>query len=339
MDWDASTAARLLRARTTAVVDAWDHEIQGEAPELAHLGPLATREHVGELIEGIADRIDGSVDRAAALRAAVETHARQRLQHGVPLGVVLREYRRLRVCLHSALGELAPLTQIDALLDVALEQAIEHYVTERETQRERFIGMLAHDLRTPLTCVSIACELLLDSEPTESQQVMLRRIGEASDRMQRMVGDVLDFARHQLGETIAIDRREHDFAAIVRAAVDELSVVYGERAFAVEVAGELRGLFDRDRAHQLVSNLLRNALEHGRGGTLVRAFENESGSIVLVVRNRGELAASSGRGLGLYIVGQIARAHGARVELATGADETIVTVYWPKQHLTPLGGA
>jgi signal transduction histidine kinase len=341
LTWDSSTAADLLRARTGAIASAWEDATRSDALEVSRLAAHEIREPLDGLVDALADFLDGPPDRAATLWTVVDAHVLHRLRHGLALGVVVLEYARLRLCLHTALAEMAPLTAVDRAIDLTVAHAAQRYHEERELTRDRYVGMLAHDLRTPLSCIVMASEMLLAGQHAPHHRPLLDQVFDSAARMQRMVTDVLTFARTQHADSIPIDPRDADLGDVVREVADEMQTIYGDHAVAAEITGDLRGAFDRDRVYQLVANLVRNAIEHGNGSVVVRACE-ASDALVLVVHNCGAMhatdATDSGprkrstntRGLGLYIVDQIARAHGAHVELSSSPDETTVTVRWPK---------
>jgi signal transduction histidine kinase len=345
LDWDSSTAADLLRARTGDIVASWERDIRADAPELSRLDARELCEPVNELVDKLADSLDQRSDRAATLWTIVDAHVLHRLRHGLALGIVVLEYARLRVCIHAALAEMAPLTSLDQALDRTVAHAAERYHDERDLLRDRFVGMLAHDLRNPLSCIAMGTELLFAGHHASRERRLLDQIAEAAERMQRMVADVLGFARARLGDGIPIAPRDADLGEIVRRVVDEMQTIHGADAVVTELAGDLRGAFDCDRVHQLVTNLVRNAIEHGVGPAFVHAREatNEH-ALILVVYNRQASNTAPARptnvhGLGLYIVDQIARAHGARVELSSEGDEMTVTVRWVRPQRLDHGEA
>ena len=141
----------------------------------------------------------------------------------------------------------------------------------------------------------------------------------------------------------------HDIA---RGAMEELQVAHPGRRLELAVSGDGWGWWDADRLAQVVGNLLTNALHHGRPDTPVRMEVRENGDEVLLsVHNEGEpipgelretifqpfrrgttgKAATRSVGLGLYIVQQVARAHGGEVEVrSTRSEGTTFTVHLPR---------
>ena len=283
------------------------------------------------VIDAIRDHADDpdDVGRAAALCAAVEAHTAEQFRRGVEIETLVGEYAQLR---HASR---------ERAIDFAIAVAVKKYVALRSEQCDRYLGVLAHDLRTPLSCVAMAAEMLRNDSP--QKRTIIDTMLNASDRMRRLVTDVLAWARESRGMSATL--RVEDFGRIVREVVQEACVAYGETAVAVSLDGDLRGWFDRDRVHQAIGNLVMNAIEHGAGTAQVEAMEVDGGNaVLLVVRNRGLLRSpsssdvidlrrakrpTSSRGFGLYIVDEIARAHGAAVEVSTYAEDVVVSIRWP----------
>jgi len=167
-----------------------------------------------------------------------------------------------------------------------------------------------------------------------------------------MINEILGWAKSApTRDAFPAVQRADDLGEILRQVTAETQLVHGPQACTLETAGDLTGAFDRDRVHQAVTNLVRNAIEHGTGAAHMSAREADQGqTIIMVVANRGALrspAASdisepfsrrkrltSSRGLGLYIVDQIARSHGAGLDMSSSGEETEITVRWPT-HRTP----
>ena len=132
-------------------------------------------------------------------------------------------------------------------------------------------------------------------------------------------------------------------------AVSEAESAHPDRTIRLEVEGNLRGAFDRDRALQALGNLLSNAIAHGQDPIVVRAEEGPDGqSVVTRVTNAGApipepvlqsmfdplahlTAPKEGHlGLGLYIVSQIATAHGGTIDVDSSDAGTAFTIRWPR---------
>jgi phosphoserine phosphatase RsbU/P len=209
--------------------------------------------------------------------------------------------------------------------------------------RDRLLGVVAHDLRSPLGAISMAAEMVGLQQGGARHAAVIQR---SVDRMARMIEDLLDYAQGQLGSGIPVFRDQADMGALVGAVVEELEVAHPGRAIQLRAEGDLTGQWDAARIGQVVTNLVGNALQHGVDPIEV-VVADDGAQVRLVVVNRGaaidpELVPSlfepfkrrhrsaPGLGLGLYIVAEIVRAHGATIEVASTVDATSFTVRWPR---------
>ncbi|NMO19192.1 response regulator [Pyxidicoccus fallax] len=233
--------------------------------------------------------------------------------------------------------------------DVTEERSAEEF-------REQFIGMLGHDLRNPLNALSMSAQQLQRRGGLDERQASLTtRILTSAERMDRMIRQLLDFARARLGGGIPVMRMPCDLFDVVRRTVEELRASHPGRVVQLEVLGDGRGEWDGDRLEQALGNLLANALKYSPADTPV-TVQAEGGpqGAVLRVHNQGapipaeelpyvfsawrrghkarrEGGSAAGLGLGLYITHQIARGHGGDVEVSSSAPGgTTFTVRLPR---------
>ncbi len=222
-------------------------------------------------------------------------------------------------------------------------------LSERETAelREQFIAVLGHDLRTPLGSITLGTELLALKMTDPALRPIVERIRSSALRMSALVDDVMDFTRGRMGSGIRLQLRRHDDVHLtLEQVVDEMRGMHPERAITAAIPPLLCLHCDPERLAQLLSNLLANALVHGSAGAPVQVeARHDDGKFVLTVSNEGaELPqdvidqlfkpywraasrpGSEGLGLGLYIVDQIARAHGGRIDVASSAGRTSFTL-------------
>jgi PAS domain S-box-containing protein len=239
--------------------------------------------------------------------------------------------------------------------DVTGRKQHEVALRERAAFERQLIGIVSHDLRNPIAAISMsAATLLRRPELDERQRKPVARILSAAERAQRMIRDLLDFTQARVGAGPALQRTPVDLEALLPQVLEEVLLTHPERQVERESAGDTRGLWDADRLAQLVGNLLGNALTYSPPGTPVRlGLQGQADEVVLRVHNEGEpiepellqrlfqpfergehQVNRAGRsiGLGLFIVQNIARAHGGRVEVRSVAGEgTTFTVRLPRQ--------
>jgi len=214
--------------------------------------------------------------------------------------------------------------------------------------RERFIGILGHDLRNPLSAIRFAAEVLQRREDMPDKALRsLGRIVSSADRMGRLIDDMLELARSRSGGSMPISRKPTDLRVICRQLVEELEAIHPDRSIEYTEEGDVQGVWDADRLAQVVSNLLGNALSYSPEGTSVRLrLLGEGDWVRLEVHNHGlpisadllpklfdpfrrgaatvgqpGSASGLGLGLGLFIAREIVYAHGGSIEVKSDAEE------------------
>lgn len=245
------------------------------------------------------------------------------------------------------------------LQDVTSWRNVEGILRERENEAqqrailaEQVVGIVSHDLRTPLNAVVLGVNLLGASEVSPAQRRTISRISSAAQRASRLVTDLLDFTQARLGGGLPIQPTEFSLHELVHECIEELRLAWPGRMIEHRAQGDDRAYADVDRLAQVVSNLTNNALTYGTPEhPVVITSECEAGQLVVQVHNqgvpipekllphlfeplrRGEQQVKLGSrsvGLGLYIVQQIARAHGGQVAVRSAPDlGTTFTVSLP----------
>ncbi|ACU54499.1 histidine kinase [Acidimicrobium ferrooxidans DSM 10331] len=278
-----------------------------------------------ELVEGAAliearlDRVPGTLARVIELDGAEST------------------------ALLATLGDDAPPDEAAELLSAAassvrlalerrrVEQAEREAAALRRSQalQVAFVQRLSHELRTPLTAITGYASSLLAEDvrwDTESERRFLQRIVAESQRLARLVGDLLDLSAIESG-TLRVRRDWAEVAYIVEAAVACVPEVVVD----VDLDDVPPVFVDHDRIEQVLVNLLHNAASHNPPGTHVRvtARRDDDGGVVIAVEDDGaplpagvsveELAQrhreGTGNGLGLAISSSIVAAHGGVLRL------------------------
>ncbi len=351
------------------IMEEWERAIR-EEPRAISLEASALRDDLPEFLDSLAAWMRAEDAPLSGMLQGIPTaHAKQRLKHAYQLAQLISEFRVLRVTIlrlllmaekeeQAAIDDrgmerrVLELARLNAGLDQAISDSVEFFVNERERIRERFIGVLGHDLRTPLSAIVMSADHMLRSgRLPPGLDRAAGRIARNAARMSRMVRDLLDLARGRLGDGIPISTASRvDMAEVCHAAAEDAILTHPDREITVNATGDLWGNWDRDRALQAVGNLVGNALLYGEGPVVVAA-SRVGGDAVVQVTNQGEpiaqdrisklfdpfqrgesgAGAREGLGLGLYIVSEIMRAHGGTVGVDSSRERgTTFTLTWPR---------
>jgi signal transduction histidine kinase len=216
-----------------------------------------------------------------------------------------------------------------------------------DRERSDLVATVAHELRSPLTGVKGFVQALLnrwDKLNDEQKKLMLVTVHADSDRLSRLIAELLDVARIDTGR-LQLYPRPCDAATLVGRVVDSVRASTS-RTIELTVGPELPEILaDPDKFTQVVTNLVENGVRHGDGVVRVSLEPLEDG-VRLVVDDEGEGipedlrkrvftkfwkgGARGGSGLGLYLVGGLAKAHGATVQITdapTGGARIVIE--WP----------
>lgn len=362
-----SALASHLRSRLNEIANRYERAVE-VLEELAPLDRPTRLDHLPEVLDAIASWIAGPPDgkqRTEPFTVLAEGHAMQRLGLGVTLETLTREYTILRECillemLDAPVDERtrSDLIALNLALDHAVMESVRRYTMQRDLVRERFIGMLGHDLRGPLAAITAGAGALLAGEGLDPRHTRIAaRISSSAHRMGRMIGDLLDFARGHLGGGIPARPTRCDLGQLCRHVVDEIHAAHADRVVRLEVEGDLAGTWDADRLSQALGNLVGNAITHGKDPIVIHAREAaDRRSVSVEVCNGGapipaELLPrlfdpfrggrgprSAGLGLGLYIVKQVARAHGGWCDVTSTDERTVFTMHLPRVPLEETPG-
>ncbi|MBL6720681.1 MAG: HAMP domain-containing histidine kinase [Planctomycetes bacterium] len=218
-------------------------------------------------------------------------------------------------------------------------------LTEQDAERRRWIALVSHDLRTPLTALTTCLETaLVDLEqvPASPERgAVVRRMQLAltdAQRLRTLTDDLLDFARLDTEKALVLEpvppgELARQAAAVMQGFADQL-----ERQLEVEIDRGLPTLdADGGRLMRALENLIRNGLEHAHARVRLKVTQADESEVVFVISDDGPglelgpdgevdweaLAQRKQRpdsaGLGLAVVRRVAAAHGGRLEAGNGA--------------------
>ena len=175
--------------------------------------------------------------------------------------------------------------------------------------------------------------------------------------MKALLDDLINFNRTRLGLGIKTELAGIDLAAAFADEVEQLRGAHPDRQIELEAIGDTRSLWDRVRLQQLLRNLVVNAIDYGSPDTPIHVrLAGDQADITIEVKNRGPAIekadldqifdplkrglrqvnrndVGSGLGLGLFIVREIARAHGGEVTVRSDKEETVFAVRLPRRNV------
>lgn len=361
----AQCFCEILRRNRGRIISEWEDAV-AEAAKRSPAGISLTgsllRNDLPDLLDALTAWLESGDAASTQMTLGFPArHARQRVEHAYQLHQAIEELHLLRaVILRLMLAEetreverelATVLARLNAGLDRAITDAVEAFVDERDNIRERFVGVLGHDLRNPLDVIlASANAMLLSGRLEPGFYPVVGRIARSAEQMNRMVHDLLDLSRGRLGGGLAIRRSRVQMGDVCHMAGDDFQLAYPGRTITVATEGDLWGEWDRDRVVQALGNLTTNAVKYGQDPVAISA-RAEGADVVVSVSNAGPgisperiptlfepfkvgsgpTGRHGGLGLGLFIVSEIMRAHGGRVDVES-SDETgtTFTLRWPR---------
>jgi signal transduction histidine kinase len=297
---------------------------------------------------------------------AAEEHGAGRAESGFSVEQMVAEFRALRASvirlwIKGEGGMLRPeniddLTRFNEAIDQALAESVSRYTQDVSNSKEMFLAMLGHDLRTPLGAIMMSVQFMLDTkELNEPHLTLATRIKSSAGRMQKMIGDLLDFTRSRLGGGIPIVRADMSMEKAVHDVVAEIGASRPDRIIKLDARGGERGEWDCARISQALTNIIGNAVEHGSAGTPVTVVvTHNDDDVAITIHNSGKpisvehlngifgamksreaVSGTSGAygnlGLGLYIAERIVHAHGGRIDVESSEQQgTTFSVHLPR---------
>jgi PAS domain S-box-containing protein len=255
---------------------------------------------------------------------------------------------------------------VSAIRDVTERKKIEErarlysHAQGEVRERDEFLSIASHELRTPVTALQLQLQLLQRAAERSknamppSLAAKVTGLERQTRRIAILVNELLDVSRMRLGR-LELKLEEIDLADVARDTVAHLSDEAARAGCALSVAasGPQRGVWDRLRLEQVLTNLISNAIKFGSGSPILVSVDGDPAAARLAVRDRGIGIASGdqlrvfqrferavptehfgGLGLGLYIARQIVEAHGGSIRLESALGEgTTFTVELPRAAL------
>ena len=369
--------AEFILARLEPILVEWEAFAATLLPAATHLDSETLRDHAKAMLEAIAKDLSQEqsseaqelkskglaprIDSAPA--TAAQNHATSRARDGFDINQMAAEYRALRACvLRLWLAECAPATpdlqdviRFNEAIDQALAESVRDFSLSTERARNLLLGMLGHDMRNPLGVIITTAGLLTLLNAGDEVSIAAARLINSGARIQALLDDLVDFSRTQLGMGINVVSAAVNLEKVFRDELDLQTAAHPGRRITLEVSGDVAGVWDGNRIHQVLANLVSNAIKYGSGDGPVKVIlsgesdrvcftiENQGAAIpaqflqaMFEPLNRGHHDAESGDpsnnslGLGLYIAREIVRAHKGAISVRSDDAGTMFSVELPR---------
>ncbi|PKH16596.1 sensor histidine kinase [Pseudomonas fluorescens] len=365
------------------ILQAWEDfartlDTPGEA-----LDSVALRDHAEQMLLAIVSDLrtkqtrQEQIDKAQGLapaddqETAAETHAMTRLMAGFTIDQMVSEYRALRTSVVSQwmrqVKDGTPInvddmTRFHEAIDQALAESIASYSRAVEASRNMFLGILGHDLRTPLGAILLGADVLRRSQDAGARATKIaNQVYTSVRRASQIVGDLLDLTRCQMGPGIPVKTADINLSPLCQRVIEEIRAFHPEAIVTFDANTSVSGKFDGGRMEQVFSNIISNAVQHG---DTTRPIQVELGIqedfAVFTVHNSGEAipedalpfifnpmgrfsqrtaidhGPTEGLGLGLFIASEIVASHGGSIEVSSDTEQgTVFRVRVPLDRQEP----
>jgi len=249
--------------------------------------------------------------------------------------ITIWPYGLVAIVIVGYLGVLASRESEEASRRAAEASQQAKEAEEARQHLQEFTGMVAHDLRGPLTVLLGYIQILSRGRAAVSPEVTdnaVRAAESQAHQMDRLIGDLLDAAHIGTGR-FTIERERADIAKLARRVVEEQQATTTKHHIDLEAPESLEGWWDPDRLAQVLTNLISNAIKYSpQGGDIRVSIARVNDNVAVKVADQGIGLAPEdipllfepfsrlyqrqlvrGSGLGLYIAKAIVEAHGGRM--------------------------
>ncbi|MBV4484525.1 sensor histidine kinase [Pseudomonas sp. SWRI153] len=346
------------------ILQAWEDFARTIETPGAELDSTALRDHAEQMLQAIVlDLRTRQTSREQVAKAqgqaprddeetAAETHAVTRLMAGFTIDQMVSEYRALRTSVLSQWMRqikdgksvnVDDMTRFHEAIDQALAESIASYSRAVEASRNVFLGILGHDLRTPLGAIMLGADRLRRTETADARtSKVAQQIYSSVQRASQIVGDLLDLTRCQMGPGIPVRKARIDLSPLCERVVEELRAFHPQANVLFDAKDPVMGAFDGARMEQVFSNIISNAVTHGDNQFPVTVeLEVSQDCAVFSVHNGGEPIPEdvlpfifnpmgrfsqrsvidhgpvAGLGLGLFIASEIVASHAGSIDVSS----------------------
>jgi two-component system, OmpR family, phosphate regulon sensor histidine kinase PhoR len=354
---DLERLGALIKQEQTTLLARWRLQAR-ELPSAKGLDVPALNDHIPVLLDELALALESPADLTIAqvvTDGQARAHGLQRLQNDFQIEEVVAEYNILRDCLHELADENGLMLRgqlirlVNGVLDAAIGAALKAYSNQRDSEvlerREEYLAFVAHDLRTPLSAIVVAAQVLerqlpIGTPPSQTNH-MVKTLRRNAQRLEDLVTKVLE-QNNQCEAAIGftLQRRQIDLWPLAEELLQDLQPLAATARMHLvnQVPHDLVTFADASALRRVLQNLVHNAIRHSQGREVqigANTLPDESG-IECWVKDDGvgiseqllerifdtgqtDPGSTAGSGLGLAIVKRFTEAAGGAVTVQSQA--------------------
>jgi two-component system, OmpR family, phosphate regulon sensor histidine kinase PhoR len=359
-----SQFAALIKKEREVVLSSWRKQVR-ELSSAEGLDTPTLTDHMPKFLDELAVAFDKQSNppiEQDVSDTSPQIHGLQRLKDGFDISDVVAEYNILRACIHDLASEHEytlqgqPFRILNRVFDDGIGMALQTYATSQalavQQKRQEYLAFVVHDLRTPLSAISLAARVLEKKLPIEGytgdSAQMIKSLQRSVQQLELLVRKVLEENTHlDTVDGVELQRREFDVWPMIETLIETLQPVATAAGVTIlnEVHDELIIYADAGAMRRVFQNLIANAIKHSPNGTVtVSACQStDTHQVEFSVRDSGvgisegvrskifekgktDFADGDIAGLGLAIVKMLVHAHAGeiRVESAVGQGSNFI---------------
>ncbi len=296
-------------------------------------------------------------------RAARE-HGEQRLDFGFDFMQLSSEFRALRASVLRLWAEKSregnwntdfhDMIRFNEAVDEIWMISLNRFQEKLDESKNLFLGILGHDLRNPIATLKGAHSILILSENlTEKEKKILEYSNTSVDHMTKLINNLLELTELRLGNGMTVNRNELDLVSLFNEIVHEQKLAFPQINFISDIDGPVMGNWDKLRITQMMTNLITNAVKHGKadGAIKLKLFADKENAHFSVhndgpnipedilekifddrfTTGNGSHTKEKSYGLGLLIVKEIVEGHKGEIKVSSCPENgTVFTTIIPK---------
>ena len=362
-----------ISQNTENILIQWESFAGSLLPAASGMSGPSLREHAQQILEAIVTHMDDpqfkkeQIDNSKGLipnlpgapQTSAEKHGLLRAMNGFEMGQVISEYRALRanilklwfVACGTATPNFDDIVLFNEAIDQALSESINFFTHKVDERRNLFLGMLCHDMRTPLQAIQMTAILIQRISAEKNMTKAATRLVDCGSRMDALLNELIQFNQIKLVLGVQIVPTPQDMASLVGDELNQLRVRHPDKKINLQVSGPTKGVWDGESLKRVLGNLVVNAIKYGNESSPITIrVAGHAEKVTFEVRNKGTsmdtptLQAlfepfrqanttrdfeSDGLGLGLFIAKQVVVAHDGGISARCENGDTVFSVQVP----------